>query len=103
VTVLRALGAADARAATTLILVLIAAFFLTGVAYRDPANMLAPRNATQKGIDAVTRALRLDDPWYVQLKNYLLRGPDIQGAPMGLAHWPPGSVTRSGARPRSPS
>jgi peptide/nickel transport system permease protein len=90
VTVLRALGAADARAATTLILVLIAAFFLTGVAYRDPANMLAPRNATQEGIDAVTRALRLDDPWYVQLKNYLLRGPDIQGAPMGLAHWPPG-------------
>ncbi|MEV0362199.1 ABC transporter permease [Nocardia fusca] len=89
-TVLRALGAAAARAATTLILVLIAAFFLTRVAYRDPANMLAPRNATQEGIDAVTRALRLDDPWYVQLKNYLLRGPDIQGAPMGLAHWPPG-------------
>lgn len=89
-TVLRALPAAAARAAGTLVLVLIAAFFLTRVAYRDPANMLAPRNAGQEGIDAVTRALRLDDPWYVQVKNYLWRGPDIQGAPMGLAQWPPG-------------
>ncbi len=77
------------RSATTLLLVLLAAFAITRVAYRDPATMLAPRNATQESIDAVARALRLHEPWYVQLKNYLLRGPDIQGAPMGLAHWPP--------------
>ncbi|WP_138996201.1 ABC transporter permease [Rhodococcus zopfii] len=87
---LRDLSGAVARAAATLLLVLTTAFFITRIAYRDPATMLAPRNATQEGIDAVARALRLDEPWYVQLKNYLFRGPDIQGAQMGLAHWPPG-------------
>ncbi|MDR6758129.1 peptide/nickel transport system permease protein [Mycoplana sp. BE70] len=77
------------RSISTLVIVLIVAFFITRIAYRNPAAMLAPRNATQEGIDAVTRALRLDEPWYLQLWYYLFRGPDIQGAPMGLMHWPP--------------
>lgn len=77
------------RSISTLVIVLILSFFITRIAYRNPAAMLAPRNATQESIDAVARALRLDDPWYLQLWYYLFRGPDIQGAPMGLMHWPP--------------
>jgi peptide/nickel transport system permease protein len=77
------------RAAFTLLLVLIAAFILTRVAYQDPAVMLAPRNATPQAIDAIARALHLNDPWYQQLGYFLLRGPDIQGAAVGLLHWPP--------------
>jgi peptide/nickel transport system permease protein len=72
-----------------MLIVLICTFFITRVAYRDPAVMLAPRNADQQTIDSVAHALRLDAPWYKQLGYYLYRGPDIQGAPMGLAHWPP--------------
>lgn len=78
------------RAASTLLIVLVIAFFITRVAYRNPAAMLAPRNASQQAIDAIANALRLNEPWYLQLWYYLYRGPDIQGAPMGLAHWPPG-------------
>lgn len=78
------------RAFSTLLFVLIIAFFITRIAYRDPAAMLAPRNANQQAIDAVAHALRLNEPWYLQLWHYLYRGPDIQGAPMGLTHWPPG-------------
>ncbi|AGT10785.1 ABC-type dipeptide/oligopeptide/nickel transport systems, permease component (plasmid) [Paracoccus aminophilus JCM 7686] len=74
----------------TLVILLIACFFLTRLAYRNPAAMLAPINATQESIDAISRALRLDEPWYLQLWHYLYRGPDVQGAPMGLMHWPPG-------------
>lgn len=77
------------RSASTLVIVLILSFFITRIAYRNPAAMLAPRNATQETIDGVARALRLDEPWYRQLWYYLFRGPDIQGAPMGLMHWPP--------------
>lgn len=77
------------RATSTLLIVLVLSFFITRIAYRNPAAMLAPRNATQQTIDAVARALRLDEPWYLQLWYYLFRGPDIQGAPMGLVHWPP--------------
>ncbi|MDT3381355.1 ABC transporter permease [Labrys neptuniae] len=78
------------RAISTLLIVLVIAFFITRLAYRNPAVMLAPRNANQQAIDAVAHALRLDEPWHVQLWQYLYRGPDIQGAAMGLAHWPPG-------------
>lgn len=78
-----------ARALTTLLIVLVATFALTRVAYRDPAAVLAPRNADQETLDGITRALRLDEPWYLQLWHYLYRGPDIQGAEMGLFHWPP--------------
>lgn len=77
------------RSLSTLVIVLILSFFITRIAYRNPASMLAPRNATQETIDGVARALRLDEPWYLQLWHYLFRGPDIQGAPMGLMHWPP--------------
>jgi len=77
------------RSASTLVIVLILSFFITRIAYRNPAAMLAPRNATQETIDGVARALRLNEPWYDQLWYYLFRGPDIQGAPMGLMHWPP--------------
>ncbi|MGV1791359.1 ABC transporter permease [Rhizobium sp. A37_96] len=77
------------RSLSTLVIVLILSFFITRIAYRNPAAMLAPRNATQETIDGVARALRLDEPWYLQLWHYLFRGPDIQGAPMGLMHWPP--------------
>lgn len=77
------------RSVSTLVIVLVLSFFITRVAYRNPAAMLAPRNATQETIDAVARALRLDEPWYLQLWYYLYRGPDIQGAPMGIFHWPP--------------
>ncbi len=77
------------RSALTLFIVLLATFFLTRVAYRNPAATLAPRNANQQVIDGIERSLRLDQPWYLQLWHYLYRGPDIQGAPMGLINWPP--------------
>ncbi len=77
------------RAASTLGIVLIITFFITRLAYTNPAVMLAPRNANQQAIDGIRHALRLDDPWYMQLWYYLFQGPDIQGAPIGLAHWPP--------------
>lgn len=77
------------RTALTLFLVLLTAFFLTRVAYQDPAVMLAPRNATPEAIEAIARALHLHDPWYQQLRYFLLRGPEIQGAPVGMLHWPP--------------
>lgn len=77
------------RAGITLLLVLIVAFFLTRVAYQDPAVMLAPRNATPEAIKAVAQALHLNDPWYQQLGYFLWRGPSIQGAEVGIMHWPP--------------
>lgn len=77
------------RSALTLLLVFIVAFALTHIAYQDPAVMLAPRNATPEAIAAIARALHLNDPWYQQLRYFLLRGPEIQGAPVGLLHWPP--------------
>lgn len=86
---IRFFGAMILRAVSTLLIVLVIAFFITRIAYRNPAAMLAPLNANQQAIDAVAHALRLNEPWYLQLWYYLFRGPDIQGAPMGLAHWPP--------------
>lgn len=77
------------RSLSTLLIVLVLSFFITRIAYRNPAAMLAPRNATQETIEGVARALRLNEPWYLQLWYYLYRGPDIQGASMGLMHWPP--------------
>ncbi len=77
------------RSAVTLLIVLLVTFALTRIAYRNPAAALAPRNANQQVIDGIERSLRLDEPWYAQLWHYLYRGPDIQGAPMGLVHWPP--------------
>lgn len=78
------------RSALTLLIVLLVTFVLTRIAYRNPAATLAPRNADQQVMDGITKSLRLDEPWHLQLLHYLLRGPDIQGAAMGLLHWPPG-------------
>ncbi|GGO22688.1 peptide ABC transporter permease [Microbispora rosea subsp. aerata] len=86
----RHIAAHAARALATLLAVLVITFAMTRIAYRNPAAVLAPRNATQETLDGITRALRLDEPWYLQLWHYLFRGPDIQGAPMGLFNWPPG-------------
>lgn len=85
----RQLAGHAVRAIVTLLAVLVITFAMTRVAYRNPAAVLAPRNATQETLDGITRALRLDEPWYLQLWHYLYRGPDIQGAPMGLFNWPP--------------
>ncbi len=71
---LKRLSGSLLRSASTLVVVLVLSFFLTRIAYRNPAAMLAPRNATQEGIEAVARALRLNDPWYEQLFYYLFRG-----------------------------
>lgn len=73
----------------TLFLVLLVAFFMTRIAYQDPAVMLAPRNATPEAIEAIARALHLNAPWYTQLQYFLFRGPDVQGAAVGLMNWPP--------------
>ena len=51
------------RSASTLVIVLILSFFITRIAYRNPAAMLAPRNATQETIDGVARSLRLNERW----------------------------------------
>lgn len=77
------------QALFTLLALLAASFFLTRLAYRNPAAMLAPHNATQESIDSIANALRLNDPWWQQLWHYFYRGPDIQGTPMGLMNWPP--------------
>lgn len=77
------------RALLTLLLVLLVAFVMTRIAYRNPAATLAPRNANQQVIDGVARSLRLDDPWYTQLWHFLFRGPEVQGTPIGLVNWPP--------------
>ncbi len=86
---LRQISGLVLRAASTLGIVLVITFFITRLAYSNPAVMLAPRNANQQAIDGIRHALRLDEPWYWQLWYHLFRGPDIQGAPIGLAHWPP--------------
>lgn len=77
------------RALVTLLVLLAFSFLLTRLAYRNPAAMLAPINATQEVIDGIAVSLRLNDPWWQQLWQYFYRGPEIQGAPMGLVNWPP--------------
>jgi peptide/nickel transport system permease protein len=77
------------RAFTTLLAVLLIAFSISRVAYRDPALMLAPRNANAETIAAIARALHLDAPWWRQLWWFLYRGPGIAGTPSGLVNWPP--------------
>jgi peptide/nickel transport system permease protein len=77
------------RALLTLLLVLLVTFVMTRIAYRNPAATLAPRNANQQVIDGVARSLRLDDPWHEQLWHFLIRGPQVQGTPVGLLNWPP--------------
>jgi peptide/nickel transport system permease protein len=77
------------RSVLTLIIVLLVTFGLTRIAYSDPAATLAPRDADAQQINAVRLALHLNYPWYVQLWDYLGRGPEVEGTPTGLLHWPP--------------
>ncbi|BBY76460.1 peptide ABC transporter permease [Mycolicibacterium parafortuitum] len=78
-----------ARMVVTVFAVVLITFGLTKLAYQNPGRMLAPENASQQTVDAITRSLRLDDPWYVQLWHYVVRGPEIKGTPTGLLNWPP--------------
>lgn len=73
----------------TVFAVVLITFGLTRVAYQNPGRMLAPENASEQTVDAITKSLRLDDPWYVQLWHYVVRGPEIKGTPTGLLNWPP--------------
>jgi peptide/nickel transport system permease protein len=73
----------------TVFAVVLITFGLTRVAYQNPGRMLAPENASEQTVDAITTSLHLDDPWYVQLWHYVVRGPEIKGTPTGLLNWPP--------------
>ncbi|MEN4474852.1 ABC transporter permease [Mycolicibacterium cosmeticum] len=77
------------RMVLTVFAVVLITFGLTRVAYQNPGRMLAPENASEQTVDAITKSLRLDDPWYVQLWHYVVRGPEIKGTPTGLLNWPP--------------
>ncbi|MHC9044474.1 ABC transporter permease [Microbacterium saperdae] len=77
------------RAVLTLVAVFVLTFLLTRLAYRNPALTLAPRNASPDTVAAISAQYHLDEPWFVQLWYYLVRGPEIQGTPTGLVNWPP--------------
>lgn len=77
------------RMVLTVFAVVLVTFGLTKVAYQNPARMLAPENASQQTVDAIANSLRLNDPWFVQLWHYVVRGPAIKGTPTGLLNWPP--------------
>ncbi|WP_273735856.1 ABC transporter permease [Mycolicibacterium septicum] len=78
-----------ARMALTVSAVVLVTFGLTRVAYQNPARMLAPENASEETVAAIANSLRLNDPWYLQLWYYVVRGPEIKGTPTGLLNWPP--------------
>jgi len=73
----------------TVFAVVLVTFGLTKVAYQNPGRMLAPENASEETVDAITRSLHLDEPWHVQLWHYVVSGPAIKGTPTGLLNWPP--------------
>lgn len=75
--------------ALTVSAVVLVTFGLTRVAYQNPARMLAPENASEETVAAIANSLRLNDPWYLQLWYYVVRGPEIKGTPTGLLNWPP--------------
>ncbi|SCX02602.1 ABC transporter permease [Mycolicibacterium fluoranthenivorans] len=85
----RFVGIRLSRMALTVFVVVLITFGLTRVAYRNPARMLAPENASEQTVNAITKSLHLDDAWYVQLWHYVVRGPEIKGTPTGLLNWPP--------------
>lgn len=78
-----------ARMALTVSAVVLVTFGLTRVAYQNPGRMLAPENASEETVAAIANSLRLNDPWYLQLWYYVVRGPEIKGTPTGLLNWPP--------------
>ncbi|MET4431636.1 ABC transporter permease [Mycolicibacterium sp. 624] len=77
------------RMVVTVSAVVLITFGLTRIAYQNPARMLAPENASEETVSAIANSLRLNDPWYVQLWHYVVRGPEIKGTPTGLLNWPP--------------
>ncbi|MGH3580721.1 MAG: ABC transporter permease [Mycobacterium sp.] len=77
------------RMTLTVFAVVLITFGLTRVAYQNPGRMLAPENASEQTVNAITKSLHLDDAWYVQLWHYVVRGPEIKGTPTGLLNWPP--------------
>jgi peptide/nickel transport system permease protein len=77
------------RMVLTVAVVVLITFGLTRVAYQNPARMLAPENASEETVSTIASSLHLNDPWYVQLWHYAIRGPEIKGTPTGLLNWPP--------------
>ncbi len=77
------------RSVMTLIIVLIATFGMTRLAYQNPAATLLPRNATGRQIAELKAALGLDQPWYTQLWHYFFGGSKIEGVETGILRWPP--------------
>ncbi len=76
---------------TVLVLLVIAvvAFSLNAIANNDPAANVAPRGADAAALAQIRSRLHLNDPLYLQFWHFLTRGPDVQGTPTGLLHWPP--------------
>ncbi|MEH3133429.1 MAG: ABC transporter permease [Mycolicibacterium neoaurum] len=85
----RFIGWRLSRMGLTVFAVVLVTFGLTKVAYQNPGRMLAPENASEETVDAITRSLHLDEPWYLQLWHYVVSGPAIKGTPTGLLNWPP--------------
>jgi peptide/nickel transport system permease protein len=77
------------RMVLTVAVVVLITFGLTRIAYQNPARMLAPENASEETVSAIAGSLHLNDPWYVQLWHFAVRGPEIKGTPTGLLSWPP--------------
>ncbi|MCS5724085.1 ABC transporter permease [Herbiconiux sp. CPCC 203407] len=77
------------RMLITVLAVVLVTFFLTQIAFSNPARNLAPPNASAETIQAIARAYGIDRPWPEQLFGYFVKGPDIQGTPTGLLNWPP--------------
>jgi peptide/nickel transport system permease protein len=77
------------RVVLTVGVVVLITFGLTRIAYQNPARMLAPENASDETVSAIAASLHLNDPWYVQLWHFAIRGPEIKGTPTGLLNWPP--------------
>lgn len=86
---IRIVGFRALRMLLTVSLVTLVAFGLTKVAYANPARSLAPENASPETVAQIAHSLGLDQPWWIQLRNFVLGGPDIKGVRTGLLSWPP--------------
>ena len=76
-------------AVLVLFVIAVVAFSLNAVANNDPAANVAPRGADANAIAQIRANLHLNDPLYLQFWHFLTRGPQVQGTPTGLLHWPP--------------
>lgn len=88
-TLLRTVAPRLLRMLITVMLVALAAFGLTKVAYSNPARSLAPENASAETVAQIQASLGLDQPWWTQLWYFLFGGPAIKGVRTGLFTWPP--------------